>query len=136
MAPGETDDTVSQARRLLALQRLYANCVPEALGRASAVANLRDGILFLRAENGAVASKLRHLAPSLLEKIQKTNQEVTQIHVAVQVGREPPAASNARKQGVSLEGVHQIEALTESLPESSLKAALSRLAERQRSYFK
>lgn len=136
MARGEADTVVSRAKRLLALERLYANCVPEALARASTVANLRDGILLLRADNGAVASKLRHLVPTLLEQIRKINQEVTQIQVAVQVGSEPPPLAVARKPTLSPEGVHQIEALTETLPESSLKAALARLAARQRRYLK
>jgi hypothetical protein len=127
---------VSRAKRLLALVRLYANCVPEALFRASAVANLRDGTLFLRADNGAIASKLKHVAPKLLKEIKKINQEVTDIQVTVQISVEAPSEPAARKPGLSPAGVHQIEALTESLPESSLKAALLRLAERQRSYLK
>ena len=136
LAPGETDEVVSRAKRLLALERLYANCVPEALFRASAVANLRDGTLFLRADNGAIASKLKHLAPKLLKEIRNINQEVTGIQVTVQINVEAPSEPAARKPGLSPEGVHQIEALTESLPESSLKAALLRLAVRQRSYLK
>jgi hypothetical protein len=135
-AQGETDSLVSRAKRLLALERLYANCVPETLAQASAVANLRDGILLVRADNGAVASKLRQLAPTLLEKIRKTNQEVTQVQVTVQVAADVPQAARSRKPGMSPQSVHQIEALAESLPESSLKAALGRLTARQRRYLK
>lgn len=136
MAPGETDEVVSRAKRLLALERLYANCVPEALLRASSVANLRDGTLLLRADNGAIASKLKHLAPKLLKAIRETNQEVTDIQVTVQVRTEGPPAAAPLKPGLSPGDLHQIEALTETLPESSLKAALLRLAVRQRGYLK
>lgn len=136
MAPGETDEVVSRAKRLLALERLYANCVPEPLLRASAVANLRDGVLLLTADNGAIASKLKHLAPTLLEKIRKANQEVTQIQINVRVGSDERSSQPPLKPGISSAGVHQIEALTETLPESSLKAALLRLAARQRTYIK
>jgi hypothetical protein len=136
MAQGETDTVVSRAKQLLALERLYANCVPETLARASAVANLRDGILLLRAENGAVASKLRQLAPTLLGKIQKTNQEVTQVQVTVQVTPDASPAARAEKPGMSPEAMHQVEALAESLPESSLKTALARMTARQRRYLK
>lgn len=136
MAQGGTDSLVSRAKRLLALERLYANCVPETLARASAVANLRDGILLVRADNGAVASKLRQLAPTLLEKIRITNQEVTQVHVTVQVAPDVAQAARSQKPGMSPQSVHQIEALAESLPESSLKAALGRLTARQRRYLK
>ncbi len=136
MAPGETDEVVSRAKRLLALERLYANCVPEALLRASSVANLRDGTLLLRADNGAIASKLKHLAPKLLKVIRENNQEVTDIQVTVQVRTEAPPAAAPLKPGLSQEHLHQIEALTETLPESSLKAALLRLAARQRGYLK
>jgi hypothetical protein len=133
---GDSDPLVSRAKRLLALERLYANCVPETLARASAVANVRDGILLVRADNGAVASKLRQLAPTLLNKIRKTNQEVTKIEVTVQVVPEAPPAARNPKPGISPQSVHQIEALAESLPESSLKAALGRLTARQRRYLK
>jgi len=136
MAPGDSDPLVSRAIRLLALERLYANCVPETLARASAVANVRDGILLVRADNGAVASKLRQMAPTLLDKIRKTNQEVTQLEVTVQVASEVLRTARNPKPGLSLLSVHQIEALAESLPESSLKDALGRLTARQRRYLK
>lgn len=136
MAQGDTDPLVSRAKRLLALERLYANCVPETLARASAVTNVRDGILLVRADNGAVAAKLRQLAPTLLQKIRNTNQEVTQFEVTVQVAGEVPRAARNPKPGLSPQSVHQIEALAESLPESSLKEALDRLTARQRHYLK
>lgn len=133
---GDTDDMLARAGRLLALEHLYANCVPETLARASTVVNLKEGTLLLHARNGATASKLRQLAPSIVEAIRKRNQDVTRMQVTVRVDDRAPRVPAAPKIPVPESGLHQIEALTDSLPESSLKDALVRLAARQRTYLK
>lgn len=132
------EDVIRRANRLLALQRLYANCVPDPLARLSEVANLKDGELLVRADNGAAAAKLKQLAPTILDKIRTTNQDVTKVSVTVRpVGQPSPGAgAQAKRARVPAGGVHHIEAFSGSLQDSPLKSALERLAARQKTYLK
>ncbi len=129
---GEADTLVSRARRLILLEKLYANCVPEGLSRGSSVTNLREGILILRAQNGAIATKLRQIAPSLLDKLKAWNQDLIQIQVVVQAQGSAIPAKPPAKTGLATQGVHEFEALGNSLPDSELKTAVARLVARQK----
>ena len=135
---GSPEEVVRRANRLLALQRLYANCVPEPLARLSEVANLRGGELLVRADNGAAAAKLKQLAPTILNKIKMENQDITNILVTVRpVGQPAPGGgAGAKRARVPAGGVHHFEALSGSLQDSPLKSALERLAARQKTYLK
>lgn len=132
------EDVIRRANRLLALQRLYANCVPESLARLSEVANLKDGELLVRADNGAAAAKLKQLAPTILDKIKTNNQDVTKLTVTVRPAGQPfpGAGAQAKRARVPADGVHHFEALSGSLQDSPLKSALQRLAARQKTYLK
>jgi len=55
----------SKAGQLLALQRLYEQIAPASLMRHSHVLQLERQVLTLAANNGAIAAKLRQLAPEL-----------------------------------------------------------------------
>src|SRR5215475_7717092 len=80
-----------RVKQLAALESLYAASVPRELAKRSRVAYEREGTLVLTADNGAIAAKLRHLAPRIVLEIVKSWPEVTAIRVEVQV-KEPPAA--------------------------------------------
>lgn len=133
-----SEDVLRLAHRLLALQRLYANCVPEALARASAPVSLKEGELLVRADNGAAAAKLKQMAPTILDKIRTKNQDVTKVLVTVRpVDRRAPAADEQQKRArLSADSVHHFEALSSELQDSPLKSALQRLAARQKTYLK
>src|SRR4029079_3611242 len=85
LGAGELRALSRKARRLMELQQVFLDSAPSSLSRASRVQDYQTGILFLSAENAAVATKLRQLAPSLLLKIRKRDAEVTGIKIAVQV---------------------------------------------------
>jgi hypothetical protein len=113
------------------LQQVFLDSAPPSLSRASRVQDYQTGTLFLSAENAAVATKLRQLAPSLLLKIRKREAEVTGIKIAVQVKEitETPQ-STPEKGGLSAENVRVFRELLDSLPHSELKRALRNLIRR------
>jgi hypothetical protein len=116
-----------QARELLALQRHYEQLAPPALARFSHVLQLERQTLTLAAGNGAVAAKLRQLAPELLRQLQDRGCEITEIRVRVQVGL-PPAKCHGVPVRLSAAGRRQLIDSAEKMPDSPLKSALRRLA--------
>jgi hypothetical protein len=135
LGAGELRALSRKARRLMELQQVFLDSAPSSLSRASRVQDYQTGTLFLSAENAAVATKLRQLAPSLLLKIRKREVEVTGIKIAVQVKEitETPQ-STPEKGGLSAENLRVfrelLDSLPDSLPHSELKRALRNLIRR------
>jgi hypothetical protein len=120
-----------KAQRLAELQNIFLDCAPAPLGRASRVRDYQAGTLYLSADNAAVATKLRQLAPSLLLAIRKREPEITGIKIAVQVREVTPGATTKTQPGrIALENVEVFRALAEKLPESHLKSAVAKLVRR------
>ncbi|MBI5793111.1 MAG: DUF721 domain-containing protein [Rhodocyclales bacterium] len=119
----------AHAQRLLQFQRLLEVALPEALRPHARVANFRLGKLLIHAANGAVATKVRQLGPSLASDLSNKEAKVTQIEVRVQA-RNPLPPRQAHKRP-TLPGAKQKQGLTnlvQELPgESPLKRALERL---------
>ena len=121
-----------QAGQLLVLQRHYEKVAPASLLSCSRVSQLESGTLTLVADNGAVAAKLRQLAPELARLLQNRGCEVTGIRVKVQVAA--PAAARVRRSGtLSPEGKKQLASLADKLPDSPLKNALRHFAGQDKS---
>lgn len=116
-----------KAGQLTALQRLYERLVPATLGRSSHVLQLEQQTLLLAASNGAVAAKLRQLAPQLATLFQNEGCDVREIQVTVQVVV-PPVKHAAAPATVSAAGRQSLTELADTLPDSPLKSALQRLA--------
>jgi hypothetical protein len=76
-----------QAERLRRLQTLLDAALPAYLAPGTRIANLKRGKVVIHADSGAVAVKLRQLAPRLAEGFIQQGQEVTGIEVRVQPGR-------------------------------------------------
>ncbi|MCX7178809.1 MAG: DUF721 domain-containing protein [Proteobacteria bacterium] len=118
----------AHAGHLQKLQRLFEAAVPAALAQTCRIANTKLGVVFIHAENGALATKLRQISPSLCEDFRSAGEQVTEIrikvqpfHAAVQHVRRPRAAvlgSGARD---------SIARLSDALPDGPLRAALGRL---------
>lgn len=128
----ETGSLARQAAHLMALQRLYAELVPAALARSSQVVSLRGETLHVAATNGAVAAKLRQMAPGLAERIHKQDQHVKQIHVAVQGNRAESRTPTAKRARLSPGALPAITALADRVDDPDLRAALERMAARHR----
>ncbi len=82
-----------QANRLQRLQTLLESALPAYLLPGTHVANLKRGKVVIHADSGAVAVKLRQLAPRLAEGFIQQGQEVTGIEVKVQARRRAIAGS-------------------------------------------
>ena len=119
-----------KVEQLAALQRHYELFAPPSLVRTSHVMQFDQQVLTLAADNGAVAAKLRQLAPSLAQMLQQSGHQVTVIQVRVQVAlpTQPSAISSVT---LSSAGQKQLLDSAEKLPDSLLKNTLRRLARKR-----
>lgn len=120
-----------QVDQLLILQRHYEQITPPALVRASHVVQIDQKTLFVAADNGTVAAKLRQLAPELTQLLQNRGYEITGIQIRVQVAL-PITMRPPRPTSLSTTGRQQLVDLTVKLRDSPLKAALQRLAKNEK----
>lgn len=120
----------AHARRLLKLQRIFESATP--LARQSRVANLKLGRIVIFATNGAVAAKLRQIAPRLTAAFRSEAAEVTGIDFRVQPATaQPPASPAASPATIGRTQKQALTSLIAGLPDgSALKAALVRLVDR------
>jgi hypothetical protein len=119
-----------QVRRLLALQDILTEVLPDSLASSTTVALSAADELVLFADNGAAAAKLKQLAPRILIFFRQRGHEVTAIRVQVQVRiRHNPLP---RKQiPLSPTARQAISELSATLDASPLKSALERLGRRK-----
>lgn len=111
------------------MQKHYELIVPHSLQGSSRMLQLRQQLVVIAADNGAVAAKLRQLSAELISLFQARGCEVTGIQIKVQVTTPtrivPP---EPRKLGKSARDA--LNELDENLADSPLKTALRRLAKR------
>lgn len=120
------------AGQLSLLQRHYLAIVAHPLGQSSRVAHCADGHLTLEADNGAVAGKLRQLAPQLISSFRTRGCEVTGIQIRVQASNRPPNAP-VLPRSIGRQGRHALEELAGDLPDDSpLKTSIQRMVKRAR----
>lgn len=132
-----TGDTLARlqdhARMLMRTQEALRGMLPQPFSDACSVANLRDGKLVVFARNGAIASRLRQMVPSLMQGFAARGQIVQAIEVKVGlvVEAEPPPPRPPRKMGDA--GRRSVEDLVSQLPaDSPLRESLQRLLDRSR----
>lgn len=131
-SPGLTN-LAAAARRTAELQRLYTDAVPAELSRASRVGWVRPGVVYIAADNGAVAAKLRQLAPRVLDRFRRAGLEFNAMRVEVQVDAGARARARSGADGpLSPAALASIDRSLEALTDSPLKAALARLAQTAR----
>ena len=120
---------LQQAQKLLLLQKAWNEVAPKPLATASIVGAVHQQTLIVYANNGAIAGKLRQLAPRLLGELQNRGLEITAIRVDVQVSVSPPG-KKAKDLAVSHNALISLENLENSLADSPLKTALHTLIRR------
>ncbi len=117
----------AHARRLLHFQAVFESATP--LARQARVANLKSGKVVIHAANGAVAAKLRQVAPRLVSVFSSEGAEVTGIDIKVQPGTAtPPTMAHKARTAIGSKQKQALTLLLEGLPEGSpLRSALTRL---------
>jgi hypothetical protein len=118
-----------QAERLRHLQTLLESALPAHLALAARVANLKRGKVVIHADSGAVAVKLRQLAPRLAAGFIQQGQEVNGIEVKVQPSsRSLPKPSKTTHKTLGIRTKQSLTSLIAGLaPESPVRGALERL---------
>jgi hypothetical protein len=129
-ASPELRHLADRAARMQALQQCYTACVPPSLARASRVGQLENQVLTICSDNGAVAAKLRQLAPELMRQFQRRNIGVADIQVRVQISVPPPQPRPATVTPLSAGGRERVLDALDAMRDSPLKEALRRLAEK------
>lgn len=122
----EADDIkplMSHAKRLMELQRLLPISLPGSVAQGATVANYRQGKVVIQAANGAIAAKLKLLAPGLRDHLSKHGFEVTGIEIEVQPGKSSggPSVKAAR---LSATASRELSRLASQLPDSELKSII------------
>ena len=121
----------AHAGHVHALQQLFARAVPAMLRAGCRVANYKAGVVVVHAENGAIASKLRQLAPTLGGVFNSAGEQVTEIRIRVQPGlmhTTPGKAPSAAMLGTA--GRSSLQRLRDQLPQGPLKDSLERWLQR------
>lgn len=119
--------------RLLRMQRCLEQALPRALAAASKVANLKDGVLVIRTDSGAIAARLRQMTPGLIEHFTAAGHALAQIRIrvaplATSSGQRPPPDRR-----MSAQAKDHVRGFAASLPaDAPLREALERLARRSR----
>ena len=130
-ASAELKALSDKAQRLLQLQNTYFDSAPPLLAQTSRVKSFREGILLIVAENTATAAKLRQITPRLLTNIRKHEPKITGIKVDVQVNRSRNEVGYpSRKNELSIDSIDKLRDLSDRIPASPLKSALTNLVRR------
>ena len=120
------------AKRTAELQRVYLQAVPADLFKSSRVCGARSGVLFVITQNGALAAKVRQLAPRILARFRQLGHEFNGMRIEVQVGLNWRTPAKFGVNPLSEKALKSIRDTAFELPESPLKSVLVRLGQLDR----
>ena len=136
----ENTDLFNRADQLNKMNHILAasSIIPAHLNEHCKLGPFTRGQLTLLADNASVATKLKHISPSILQKIQKLGWKVTSIRILVQKpdvldhttlhqNRKP----KSKKPNISTAGINSLNRLAHTLPDSELKHSIQRLLKLQ-----
>jgi hypothetical protein len=128
-----TSRLVPQAALLLAIRQHLTEVLPDNLRRSCAIANFKQGVVVVIAGNNAVAAKLRHYEPKIIETLGKRGLKATGMKVEVQ-GTPSFAPQVPEKKALFLPASagEALARLGRRLPDSRLKQAVETLSKRTR----
>nr|WP_177166677.1 DciA family protein [Nitrosomonas sp. Nm51] len=94
--------------------------------------------LTLLAENASVAARLKHMTPSILQKLQKKGWQISSIKVRIQKPASGNPATTFPKQqpgnpkpGISSAGIEYLNRLAHTLPDCELRRSIEHLLRNQ-----
>ncbi len=117
--------------RLLGLQRAMYGIDPTAASQCK-ISHLKNDVLFLIADTGTAAAKLKQSAPSLLASLHRNGYVPEVARIEVRVRPRYDAASLPKRAVLNGEGLSHLEEYAANLADMPLKTALRALIERQR----
>lgn len=120
-------NVLAHARLLVKLTNLYQTIVPTHLGQASTLANYKSGIIVIHAASGAVASKLRQMAPTLADGFSRKGIECSDVQVKVQAPKIATQSITSTQKPLSTVASEQLCHLRDTLPAGDLRTALEDL---------
>lgn len=125
----EHKDLFLKIDKLNKIQQSSLTVIPSHLAKHCTVGLPNNGKLTIFAQNGAIATKLKQIAPSILQKIKNHGWEVTSIQIATQAHSQAINVDNfnPQKKHLGQKGVASLNQLAASLPESPLKTAIESL---------
>ena len=118
---------MAHARLLIKLAHLYQQIAPSHLSQASSLANYKSGIVVIHASSGAVAAKLRQLAPTLADGFSKKGVECNGVQIKVQARESGTQSTTSTQKPLSARTERELGELRDHLPESPLRTALTNL---------
>ncbi len=127
----EYEKLFSLAQQLYADQLLFSKLVPAQLAQHCTLSRTSNGRITIMAENGAIASKLKQISPSVLLKLQELGWEVTSIQILVQAPGFGKSTKTLADKGYAKEklklsktGKDCLSHLAITLPDSELKKTI------------
>ncbi|MCB1976115.1 MAG: DUF721 domain-containing protein [Nitrosomonas sp.] len=136
----EHADILTRANQLNKIRQTIAatDIIPASINRHYKLGPLSQGTLTLLAENASVATKLKHISPSILLKMQQLGWKITAVKIKLQkpdFNSHENARSNqatefyakAAQKRLSRSGIESLNHLARSLPESELKHSIHAL---------
>jgi hypothetical protein len=128
-----TSRLVPQAALLLAIRQHLSEVLPTNLRRSCSIANYKQGVVVVIAGNNAVAAKLRHYGPKIIETLGKRGLKATGLRVEVQGADSfTPQVSEKKALFLSPRASDALARLGRRLPDSRLKEAIDALARKTR----
>lgn len=121
---------LAHARLLMKLTHLYQEIAPTHLGQASHLANYKSGIIVIHAASGAIAAKLRQMAPTLADGFSIRGVECNGVQIKVQARKINAQSTASTKKPLTPRTSHTLESLRDTLPNSPLRTALETLLSR------
>lgn len=111
--------------QIMQLQHTFLKIVPPQLAKHCVIGKFSNGILTIHASGGAVAAKLKHIIPSLLDKL---GPQVTSIQISVRCYQKNVInASSQRKRLLGQIAIQNLNQLAENIPVSPLRSAIKSL---------
>jgi len=129
----DTSRLVPQAALLLAVRQHLSEVLPDNLRRSCAIANYKQGVVVVIAGNNAVAAKLRHYEPRIIEALGKRGLKATGMKVEVQGVRSfSPQVSEKKALFLPASGAGALARFGGRLPDGRLKRAVDALSKKTR----
>lgn len=120
-----------QATHLQLLQQVLRDQLPVGMATACSVSSVRQGVLTVHADNGAMALKLKQMAPTLLLPIQERDATILSLRIIVQI-KDRNQARKRNKPYLGATSCNILAEFAENLQDTPLKSAIGRMVRRHK----